>query len=105
MLVSFTCPTCPEISLFGDVAVRLLKMMGHSATVPGALAAEDVRPARERLEAAIGATEQGTELEEPENSDDGEPAVGLALRAWPLIELLKTAEKAKSHVMWDKSHV
>ena len=26
-------------TMFGDVAVRLLKMMGHSGTVPGALLA------------------------------------------------------------------
>ena len=105
MLISFSCPTCPEITMFGDVATRLLKLMGHSATVPGALAAEDVRPARERLQAALGVEEQSVDSQESGDSEDGEPPVSLALRAWPLIELLKTAEKSNSHVMWDKSHV
>jgi len=28
--------------MFGDVALAMLKMMGHTATVPGAILAEDV---------------------------------------------------------------
>jgi len=31
--------------MFGDAAVRLLKLMGHSGTVPGALLAADVQTA------------------------------------------------------------
>ena len=53
MLVTFTCPAYADITMFGDVAIRLLKMMGHSGTVPGALLAEDVPAALQRLEAAI----------------------------------------------------
>ena len=55
MLVTFTCPAYADITMFGDVAIRLLKMMGHSGTVPGALLAEDVPAALQRLEAAIEA--------------------------------------------------
>ena len=54
MLVTFSCPAYADITEFGDIAVRLLKLMGHSGTIPGALLAEDVRPARERLEAGVG---------------------------------------------------
>jgi hypothetical protein len=85
--------------------VRLLKLMGHSATIPGALGAQDVRAALQRLQAAIDAGDQPPESEEPADTEDAEPAVSLSLRAWPLIELLKTAEKANCHVMWDRSHI
>jgi hypothetical protein len=103
MLVTFSCPAYADITMFGDVAVRLLKLMGHSGTVPSALLAEDVEAALERLEAAIEAGEQLPEPEESAQRDDDEPAVSLPHRALPLIELLKAAAKAKCNVMWDSS--
>ena len=42
MLVTFTTNTYPDITMFGDFALTMLKMMGHSATVPGAILAPDV---------------------------------------------------------------
>jgi hypothetical protein len=106
MLVTFSCPAYANITMFGDAAVRLLKLMGHSGTVPGALLAADVRAALERLEAAVEADKQSPEPE-PEasaQSEDGEPAVSLSHRALPLIELLKAAAKTKCDVMWDSSN-
>jgi len=104
MLVTFSCPAYASITMFGDVAVRLLKMMGHSGTVPGALLAEDVPAALERLAAAVAADKQTPEPEVPAEGEDGEPAVSLPHRALPLIELLKAAAKAKCDVMWDKNN-
>jgi hypothetical protein len=104
MLVTFSCPAYADITMFGDVAVRLLKLMGHSGTVPSALLAEDVQAALERLEAAIEAGDQLPEPEESAQRDDDEPAVSLPHRALPLIELLKAAATAKCNVMWDSSN-
>jgi len=104
MLVTFSCPAYADITMFGDVAIRLLKLMGHSGTVPGALLAADVPAALEHLEAAVEADKQSPEQEEPAEGEDGEPAVSLAHRALPVIELLKAAAKAKCDVMWDKNN-
>jgi len=102
MLVTFSCPVYANITMFGDVAIRLLKLMGHSGTVPGALLAEDVQPALERLQAGIKA-EAAPGSEEPAEEEDGEPVVSLPHRALPLIELLTAAAKANRNVMWDKN--
>jgi len=40
MLVTFTTKTYSDITMFGDIALDLLKRMGHSATVPGAVKAD-----------------------------------------------------------------
>ena len=102
MLVTFSCPAYADITLFGDAAIRLLKMMGHSGTVPSALLADDVPTALARLEAAIEAEKQSLQATEvPAEDDDDEPSVSLAHRALPLIELLKAAAKDKCNVMWD----
>ena len=104
MLVTFSCPAYASITMFGAEAVRLLKLMGHSGTVPGALLAVDVQAALEHLEAAVEADKQSPEPEVPAEGEDGEPAVSLSHRALPVIELLKAAAKAKCDVMWDKSN-
>ena len=100
MLVTFSCPAYADITMFGDVAVRLLKMMGHSGTVPSALLAEDVPAALVRLEAAIEAEKRSSNPNEQLEDDDEEPRVSLPHRALPLIGLLKAAEKAQCDVMW-----
>jgi hypothetical protein len=97
MLVTFTTKAYADITLFGDIALAMLKMMGHSATVPGAILAADVPAALSRLKAAIDA-EKASPLVEDKDAD--EPVVSLAHRALPLIDLLAAAAKAESDVMW-----
>jgi hypothetical protein len=102
MLVTFTCPAYADITMFGDVAIRLLKLMGHSGTVPSALHAKDVQPSLEHLVAALEALEEPPVQQQPASQDEDEPAVTLHHRALPLIELLKAAADAECSVMWDK---
>lgn len=103
MLVTFSCQAYADITMFGDVAVRLLKLMGHGGTVPGALLAEDVPAALVRLHAQIEKEKPLPEAQATEAEDD-EPAVSLPHRALPLIELLKAAAKADCNVMWDSGN-
>jgi hypothetical protein len=98
MLVTFSSPAYADITMFGDVAVSLLKLMGHSGTVPSALLAEDVQPALEQLESAL---KKQAALQEPdESSGDEEDNVSLMHRAMPLIELLKASAADECNVMW-----
>lgn len=55
MLVTFRTDVHADILMFGDIAVQLLKLMGHSGAVPGALLADDVPAALERLRQAVAA--------------------------------------------------
>jgi hypothetical protein len=103
MLITFSSPAYADITMFGDVAIRLLKMMGHSGTVPSALLAQDVPAALERLQAAVEKDRQSPEPEQPAEEEDDAPSVSLAHRALPLIELLKAAAKDDVNVMWDSN--
>jgi hypothetical protein len=101
MLVTFTTKAYADITMFGDVAVAMLKMMGHSGTVPGAILAADVPAALNRLTAAIEAHKGKPPAEhEAQDEDTDEPAVSMATRALPLIELLAAAAKTEEDVMW-----
>lgn len=101
MLVTFTTKTYADITMFGDIALALLKKMGHSTTVPGAILAADVPAALGRLTAAIDAEKAVPPVtDSDEDSDEEEPAISMAHRALPLIELLAAAAKADANVMW-----
>lgn len=104
MLVTFKTEAYANITMFGEVAVALLKLMGHSGSVPGALLPEDIPGALNRLKAAVVAHPQDT-LDPDTETDDGydgeQPRVSLAHRALPLIELLAAAAAAKTHVLWE----
>ena len=97
MLVTFTTKAYADITMFGDVALGMLKMMGHSGTVPGAFRAEDVPAALSRLTTAVNAEK----FPPPHvDKDADEPAVSTVHRALPLIDLLTAAAKDGCNVMW-----
>jgi hypothetical protein len=107
MLVTFRTKAYADITMFGDVAVTLIKLMGHSGSVPGALMPEDIPAALARLKAAVA--EHADDPLDPaptarsptrEDGKDG-PHVSLAHRALPLIELLAAAAADGAYVMWD----
>jgi hypothetical protein len=106
MLVTFRSRAWGNITMFGDVAETLLKMMGHTGTVPSALLARDIPAALARLKQALdaaGAEEAGKQSAQADADDaDAPPPVGIRLRAYPLIELLSAAAQQECDVMWDK---
>lgn len=102
MLVTFRTNAYPNISMFGDDALAMLKMMGHSATVPGSIRAEDVAYALNQLNEAVDKQKSPP----PVAVEKGEePVVSVAHRAMPLTDLLAAAVKANDYVMWDKSTI
>jgi hypothetical protein len=107
MLVTFSCDVYSNTTYFGDVAQTLLKMMGQSGNVPGAILAEDVPKVLERLQSSIEKLKAESSLKrsgegDAEQDDWKEKPVTLAHRALPLIELLTAAAKANCDVMWDR---
>jgi len=97
MLVTFTTDAYADITMFGDVALALLKMMGHSGTVPSAILAADVPAALSRLTAGIEAAKAAPSVDD---EDEDEPQVSMSNRALPLINLLTAAAQAGCDVMW-----
>lgn len=89
------------IIMFGAVAITLLKMMGQSGAIPGAIRPEDIPAALERLKRAVAAHREPTPTREKEDPDV-EPTVSLRQRAFPLIELLTRAAQRECHVIWEE---
>jgi hypothetical protein len=94
--------------MHGDAAVTLLKAMGHSGTVPGAILAADLPEALAQLRKAletladVPAPEPGAGADETEERDDAPPPVTLRMRAVPLVDMIETAIARGSDLMWER---
>ncbi len=99
MLIKFDSEV-GSFTMDGDIAVQLLKAMGHSGTVPGAILPGDIPGALARLKAIA---EKGPAAGRPPAADSGdepEAAVSLRQRAYPLIDLLTRAAARGKEVLW-----
>lgn len=99
MLVKFDSKV-GQFFMDGEVAVQLLKWMGHTGAIPGAIVAADIEASRARLEAAVKVAPPP----EPKDDADGrrEPVVSARQRAFPLLDLLARAARQHCDVLWDQ---
>ncbi|MEW6039731.1 MAG: DUF1840 domain-containing protein [Pseudomonadota bacterium] len=99
MLVTFESKV-GRVTMFGDVALQLLRMMGNSGTVPGALLARDIPAALEKLERALAAEAAPASPADEEEEKKEKPS--LRVRAFPLIALFKDSLKHGCDVLWER---
>lgn len=105
MLIKFRSPHAAEFLMFGEVALGLIKSMGCSGDIPGAIKAEDIPAALARLTAAITRAESASAAPvapAQKKDEDTEPHVSLGHRALPLIQMLEAAQAGDSYVMWER---
>lgn len=102
-MIRFTSPAAASVSMFEKDAKALIRMMGHSGTIPSAIRAEDVATALQHLEAALKAEAAQAELPTQQPLENtAEPTVSTNVRAYPLLQLLKTAIAKQKNVMWEQ---
>jgi hypothetical protein len=114
MLVVFRSKATDSLHMFEKDAVQLLRLMGATGRVPGGLNPEDVPAALERLEKAIERIKADAHSETPalpaDNEDwsaeddkelDRQPPVDIAVRAVPLLSMLRRAAAARAEATWE----
>ncbi|MCP4432390.1 MAG: DUF1840 domain-containing protein [Gammaproteobacteria bacterium] len=99
MLVTFKSKSYANITMFGDIAQRMLKLMDFGCKIPGGIVASDVPAALENLQ--LGLQSIPKEIDTSHDTDDDQPAIGLHTRALPLVELLRAAMSADNDVRWE----
>jgi hypothetical protein len=108
-LVVFRSKAAGEIFMFAETARRILAIIGKQDTPRGVISAEQVGDALGRLAAAV--EEEKAQIEQAREEAEqaqrrGEPgaegarAITLAQRAYPLLEMLRAAQKKKVDVTW-----
>jgi hypothetical protein len=107
-LVVFRSKAAGEIFMFAETARRIFDILGRSEAPRGVITAEQVPDALRRLSDAveqerleIKAAQQEADLADKQG--DGsvrERPVTLGQRAYPLIEMLRAAQKKNVDVTW-----
>lgn len=92
-----------SLTMFGEPALTLIRMMGHSGTVPSAILAEDVPAALGKLRAALDGYVEPPPQAKSADEETEKEWVPLRRRAFPLIKLLEDAAKSEAAVMWDRA--
>lgn len=109
MLIKFDSEA-GTFTMDGGIAVQLLRAMGHSGTVPGAILPADIPGALARLKGIVeksvqeGSVHEGSPaISKPAGRESGaetEAQVSLRQRAFPLIDLLTRAAARDKEVLW-----
>lgn len=109
MLVTFKSKAAAEILMYEKHAKPILDLLGKDVT-RGIITAGEMPQAVARLEAEIEETrrreaaEQAERAERADQDEDEQAArpqgVSFATRAYPLLEMLRAAQKANADVMW-----
>lgn len=107
MLITFKSKASGDVIMFGDVAKRLLEIMGKSPDDKGIITVEQLPDALARLTRAAeedrkarrdAQARHAAECAEEPQSTSG--FVSLSQRAVPLIELLQWSVKKDTPVTW-----
>ena len=99
MLITFKSRAYANITMFGDVGMKMLEMMGFGKAVPGAIGAADVPQALLNLQRELKTLPPEPEPAGAEKEDDA--SASLHTRALPLLELLRAAAADESAVYWE----
>jgi hypothetical protein len=108
-LVVFRSKAAGEIFMFAETARRIFDIIGKDEAPRGVITAEQVPSALARLVAAVD--EEKAQLKAAAQASEGADrrgetealgarAITLGQRAFPLIEMLRAAEKKRVDVTW-----
>jgi hypothetical protein len=108
MIVKFSTRV-GALTMHGDAAVALLRAMGHTGTVPGAILAAELPGALASLRRSLESQAQAPAApiaaepsgDSDEDDEDRQPPVTLAMRAVPFIDMIETAIDRGSDLMWE----
>lgn len=107
-LVVFRSKAAGEIFMFAETARRIFEIIGKAEAPRGVITAEQVPEALARLQAAVdeekaqlkAAAEQAEDADRRGDDVAAARAITLGQRAFPLLEMLRAAQKKKVDVTW-----
>ncbi|MBV6324240.1 DUF1840 domain-containing protein [Duganella violaceipulchra] len=111
MLISFKSKSSPEVLMYQEHAQRILDLL-HKNPTRGVITAEEAAHALSLLEGEVAASklhpetdvEHDVHTHEQEDGESMEHAVmqrvGFAARAFPLLEMLRSAKQENESIIW-----
>lgn len=107
-LVVFRSKAAGEIFMFAETARRIFEIVGKAEAPRGVITAEQVPEALARLQAAVddekaqlkAAADQAQQADRRGEEASAARAISLGQRAFPLLEMLRAAQKKRVDVTW-----
>ena len=108
MIIIFQSRAAGDVIMFGDVAYKLMEVMGKEAAAKGIVTVEQLPATIARLKSAVASDKEShaglteDDLPQVEEAPDGSKRafVSLTQRAVPLIDLLELSLKKQQPVVW-----
>ena len=98
----FRSRSAADLIMMGPIGDRLLHIIGKEPAPRGIIEAAALPAAIAAIEAAVEADrrEGGGGGDAEAERDPKEQRVGLAQRAWPLLEMMKRAQADRNDIVW-----
>ncbi|MEX3956469.1 uncharacterized protein DUF1840 [Trinickia symbiotica] len=106
MLITFKCRSTPDVMMLENLAQYLVGIIGKHLGQRGVITHDELDEAIRRLEEAIVfdkkeiAEKDGHFHEGEEGHEPHELPIGLAQRAYPFLDMLRTAKRENTDVLW-----
>lgn len=99
MTYHFKCRAAGDVLMLQPAGEQLLRTIGKEPGATGIIEPAALPAAMKAIEQAILRDEQGGAGPAGPEDDDASP-VRLRQRAWPLLELMRAAERAHEVIVW-----
>jgi Domain of unknown function (DUF1840) len=96
----FRSPADADLIMMGPVGDQLLRIVGHEPSARGIIEAAALPAAIQAIEAAVAADRRQNGKDDAPEEDLKEARVGLAQRAWPMLEMMKRALAERADIVW-----
>jgi Domain of unknown function (DUF1840) len=104
MLYTFKSKTAGDVLMLGPSGEELLRLIGKAPSPKGIIESADMPAAIDAIESAIGLEasqpDQTDAQRTPGGSGEDQRTVSLRQRAWPFVEMMKTAYAAGAAITW-----
>ncbi len=96
MIYKFKSPATGDVIMLGPHGDQLLRLLGREPERKGIIEPGQMAAAIEALQAAIA----DPQAMPPDPDEERQDPVVLRQRLWPMIEMLRRAQKAHEPVVW-----
>jgi hypothetical protein len=107
MIYKFRSDATGDLIMLGPVGDQMLRIIGKEPSAKGIIEAPALAAAIAALEQAVAADEgvraRGRTTDEDDAGDEGRSGgdrVSLRQRAWPLIEMMRRAQREQADIVW-----
>ena len=103
MLYKFKSKAAGDVIMLGPNGDQVMRIIGKEPAAKGIIEVHDMPAAIAAIEAAIAA--EAARNEAPRDAEPNPPGpagdrVSLRQRAWPLVEMLRRAQRAGEPIVW-----